>query len=102
MGDVEIEDKYFGCKRRKAIPRWVLPEKQEEGVFFRQDRGNLMVSIPAELLFFMMSMIKNSIQEQLWQKKEDQKELPEQMDIKFHLEDLARERIQSCHSQKKF
>ena len=102
MGDVEIEDKYFGCKRRKAIPRWVLPEKQEEGVFFRQDRGDLMVSIPAELLFFMMSMIKNSIQEQLWQKKEDPKELPEQMDIKFNLEDLARERIQSCHSQKKF
>ena len=63
MGDVEIEDKYFGCKRRKAIPRWVLPEKQEEGVFFRQDRGTLMASIPAELLFFMMGMIKKSIQE---------------------------------------
>jgi len=63
MGDVEIEDKYFGCKRRKSIPKWVLPEKQEEGVFFRQDRGTLMVSIPAELLFFMMSMIKKSIQE---------------------------------------
>ena len=63
MGDVEIEDKYFGCKRRKAIPRWVLPEKQEEGVFFRQDRGPLMVAVPADLLFFMMGMIKKSIQE---------------------------------------
>mgnify|MGYP003154115271 FL=1 len=63
MGDVEIEDKYFGCKRRKAIPRWVLPEKQEEGVFFRQDRGPLMVAVPADFLFFMMGMIKKSIQE---------------------------------------
>ena len=61
MGDVEIEDKFFGCKRRKAIPRWVLPEKQEEGVFFRQDRGTLMVSIPAELLLFMMSMAKKTV-----------------------------------------
>jgi len=60
-GDIEIEDKYFGCKRRKAIPRWVLPEKQEEGGFFRQDRGELMVSIPADLLFFMMSMIKKDL-----------------------------------------
>ena len=63
MGDVEIEEKYFGCKRRKAIPRWVLPEKQEEGVFFRQDRGPLMVAVQADLLFFMMGMIKKSIQE---------------------------------------
>ena len=63
MGDVEIEEKYFGCKRRKAIPRWVLPEKQEEGVFFRQDRGPLMVAVKADLLFFMMGMIKKSIQE---------------------------------------
>ena len=69
MGDVEIEDKFFGCKRRKAIPRWVLPEKQEEGVFFRQDRGTLMVSIPAELLLFMMSMAKKTVQEQSMAKK---------------------------------
>jgi len=62
-GDIELEEKYFGCKRRKAIPRWVLPEKQEEGVFFREDRGKLMVSIPAELLFFMMSMIKKDLNE---------------------------------------
>ena len=27
-GDVEIEDKYYGCKRRKSIARWVKPEKR--------------------------------------------------------------------------
>ena len=31
-GDVEIEGLYYGCKRRKVIPRWVLPEKEETGV----------------------------------------------------------------------
>tara|TARA_R100000458_G_scaffold13913_2_gene11725 strand:+ start:65 stop:400 length:336 start_codon:yes stop_codon:yes gene_type:complete len=62
-GDVEIENKYYGCKRRKSIPRWVLPEKQEEGVFFREDRGTLMVSIPADLLFFMIKMIKKDLNE---------------------------------------
>ena len=61
MGDVEIDEKYYGCKRRKTVPRWVLPEKQEEGVFFREDRGELMVAIPAELLFFMMSMVKKTL-----------------------------------------
>ena len=60
-GDIELEDKYFGCKRRKSVPRWVLPEKQEEGVFFREDRGELMVAIPADLLFFMMSMVKKDL-----------------------------------------
>ena len=41
MGDVEIDEKYYGCKRRKLVP--------------------VMVAIPAELLFFMMNMIKKSI-----------------------------------------
>ena len=61
MGDVEIEDKFFGCKRKKRIAKWVMPEKKEEGVFFREDHGPLMVSVPAELLLFLMSMIKKTI-----------------------------------------
>jgi len=61
MGDVEIEDKFFGCKRKKRIAKWVMPEKKEEGVFFREDHGPLMVSVPAELLLFMISMIKKTI-----------------------------------------
>jgi len=34
-GDVEIENKYYGCKRRKKIAQWLKPEKQEIGVFVR-------------------------------------------------------------------
>ena len=38
-----------------------MPEKKEEGVFFREDRGPVMVGIPAELFLFMLSMIKKTI-----------------------------------------
>ena len=61
MGDVEIEDKFFGCKRKKRIARWVMPEKKEEGVFFREDHGPLMVAVPAEVFLLMMSLIKKTI-----------------------------------------
>tara|TARA_R110002020_G_scaffold78986_1_gene198290 strand:+ start:98 stop:421 length:324 start_codon:yes stop_codon:yes gene_type:complete len=61
MGDIEIEEKFFGCKRKKRIARWVMPEKKEEGVFFREDHGPLMVSVPAEVFLLMMSLIKKTI-----------------------------------------
>ena len=61
MGDIEIEEKFFGCKRKKRIAKWVMPEKEEEGVFFREDHGPLMVSVPAELFLLPMSMIKKTI-----------------------------------------
>jgi hypothetical protein len=61
MGDIEIEEKFFGCKRKKRIAKWVMPEKEEEGVFFREDNGPLMVSVPAELFLLLMSMIKKTI-----------------------------------------
>ena len=32
QGDIEIEGKFYGCKRRKRVPSWVLPEKEEHGV----------------------------------------------------------------------
>ena len=48
-------------KEEKLFQDGYYQKKQEEGVFFRQDRGELMVSIPADLLFFMMSMIKKDL-----------------------------------------
>jgi len=46
---------YWGCKRRKQIARWLYPEKEEYGVFFREDRGKTMVAVPAEFLIELIS-----------------------------------------------
>jgi len=48
-GDVEIEELYYGCKRRKVVPRWILPEKEETGVIFRGDRMKPYISISLEV-----------------------------------------------------
>ena len=55
QGDVEIHEMYWGCKRRKQIARWLYPEKEEYGVFFREDRGKTMVAVPAEFLIELIS-----------------------------------------------
>lgn len=47
LGDVKIESFYFGCKRKKNIASYLKPEKQEEGVFIREDRGELYLVIKA-------------------------------------------------------
>ena len=57
-GDVEIEGLYYGCKRRKVIPRWVLPEKEESGVVFRGDRMEPYIAIPLEKYLLLISAIK--------------------------------------------
>jgi len=57
-GDVEIEGLYYGCKRRKVIPRWVLPEKEETGVVFRGDRMEPYIAIPLEKYLLLISAIK--------------------------------------------
>jgi len=57
-GDVEIEGLYYGCKRRKVIPRWVLPEKEESGVVFRGDRMEPYIAIPLERYLLLISAIK--------------------------------------------
>ena len=57
-GDVEIEGLYYGCKRRKLIPRWVLPEKEETGVVFRGDRIEPYIAIPLEKYLLLISAIK--------------------------------------------
>ena len=58
QGDVEIEGKFYGCKRRKRVPTWVLPEKEEHGVIFRQDRGIPYIAIPYDTFCFFIKMIK--------------------------------------------
>ena len=57
-GDVEIESLYYGCKRRKVIPRWVLPEKEESGVIFRGDRIEPYIAIPLERYLILISALK--------------------------------------------
>ena len=56
-GDVEIQGKYYGCKRRKAVPRWVLPEKEEVGVVFRGDNMKPMIAIPLEHFLLMLKIV---------------------------------------------
>ena len=62
-GDVQILKKYWGCKRRKKIARWLYSEKEEVGVFFREDRGRVLVSIDAEDLLKLISRYKELIAE---------------------------------------
>lgn len=57
-GDVEIDGLYYGCKRRKAVPKWVLPEKEETGVIFRADRMEPYISIPLERYLLLISTLK--------------------------------------------
>ena len=58
-GDVEIEGLYYGCKRRKVVPRWVLPEKEETGVIFRADRIEPYISIPLDKYLILLSALKS-------------------------------------------
>jgi len=57
-GDVEIDGLWYGCKRRKVVPRWVLPEKEETGVVFRADRMEPYISIPLEKYLVLISALK--------------------------------------------
>ena len=57
QGDLEIASKFYGCKRKKKIAQWLYPEKNEVGVFIREDRNMPLVVIPAELF---LSLTKKS------------------------------------------
>ena len=57
-GDVEIEGLYYGCKRKKVIPSWVIPEKEEIGVIFRADRMEPYISIPLDRYLILISALK--------------------------------------------
>jgi hypothetical protein len=58
-GDVEIEGDYYGCKRKKSIPKYIMPEKQEIGVIFRADRMEPMIAITLERYLLMLKIIKD-------------------------------------------
>ena len=60
-GDVEIQGLYYGCKRKKVIPSWVMPEKEEIGVIFRADRMGPHIAVPLEIYLLLVSMIKKDI-----------------------------------------
>ena len=61
QGDIEIEGKFYGCKRRKRIPSWVLPEKEEHGVVFRLDREIPYIAIPYDTFCFLLKMCKSHL-----------------------------------------
>ena len=62
-GDVEIEGDYYGCKRKKSIPKYIMPEKQEIGVIFRADRMEPMIAITLERYLLMLKIIKDKEEE---------------------------------------
>lgn len=57
-GDIEIEGIFYGCKRKKKLAQFLKPEKQECGVFIREDRGKAMVVISAEYFMLLMQLVK--------------------------------------------
>jgi hypothetical protein len=61
-GDIEINGKYYGCKRRKAVPRWILPEKQETGVVFRGDRMIPYIAVPLEHYLLLISLLSDKFE----------------------------------------
>ena len=56
LGDIEVEDKFYGCKRRKVIPKWLLPEKSEVGVVFRGERLPAMIALPLSIYYLLLKM----------------------------------------------
>ena len=59
-GDVEIDGLYYGCKRRKRVPSWILPEKEETGVVFRGERMKPMIAICLKRFLLLLCLLKDS------------------------------------------
>ena len=57
-GDIEIEDRYYGCKRRTRIAKWLKPEKDEDGVVIREDRGKPYIVLEYEKYIMLLSLLK--------------------------------------------
>ena len=57
-GDIEIEGRYYGCKRRTRIASWLKPEKNEDGVVVREDRGKPYIVLDYELFINLISIMK--------------------------------------------
>ena len=58
QGDIEIEGHYYGCKRRTRIAKWCKPEKSEEGVVIREDRGKPFIVLDYEYFLNLLSIMK--------------------------------------------
>ena len=58
QGDIEIEGRYYGCKRRTSIAKWVKPEKSEDGVVIREDRGKPYTVLDYEFFINLLSIMK--------------------------------------------
>ena len=58
QGDIEIEGHWYGCKRRTRIAKWLKPEKDEEGVVVREDRGKPYIILDYEYFLNMLSIMK--------------------------------------------
>ena len=58
LGDILIRDKYYGCKMRKSIPSYLLPEKEEVGVVIRADRLKPSIVIDLEDYLLMLKLLK--------------------------------------------
>ena len=56
-GDVEIQGEFYGCKRRKRIPTYLMPEKEEIGVVFRGERMPPMISLPLDRFLLMLKIV---------------------------------------------
>jgi len=56
-GDVEIEGEFYGCKRRKKIPTYIMPENEEIGVVFRGERMQPMISYPLDKFLVMLKIV---------------------------------------------
>ncbi len=63
QGDVEIEGHYYGCKRRTRIAQWLKPEKEEEGVVIREDRGKPYIVLDYEFFVNLLSIMKEMADE---------------------------------------
>ena len=64
QGDIEIEGHYYGCKRRTRIAQWLKPEKEEEGVVIREDRGKPYIVLDYEYFINLLSIMKEMADEQ--------------------------------------
>ena len=58
LGDILIDGNYYGCKMRKAIPSYLLPEKEEIGVVVRADRIKPVILIDLERYLLMLKLLK--------------------------------------------
>ena len=57
-GDIEIEGRYYGCKRRTTIAKWLKPEKNEDGVVVREDRGKPYIVLDYEQFVNILGIMK--------------------------------------------